>query len=101
MSEEMIRKQIYLPRRQNQMLKRLAKQRGVSEAEVIRQALERETQIELPAQRDSKAALDEIIAFALSLRERPQIAADAPIQWDRDELYREREQRWLGDAGGE
>ena len=40
MSDMMVRKQIYLPRRQNQLLKRLAKQRGVSEAEVIRQALD-------------------------------------------------------------
>ena len=39
MGDVMVRKQIYLPRRQNQLVKRLAKQRGVSEAEVIRQAL--------------------------------------------------------------
>jgi hypothetical protein len=40
MPERMVRKQIYLPRRQNLTLKRLAKQPGISEAEVIRQALE-------------------------------------------------------------
>ena len=40
MSEPMVWKQIYLPRRHNLTLKRLAKQRGISEAEVIRQALE-------------------------------------------------------------
>ena len=42
MSETMVRKQIYITKRQDALLKRLAKQRGVSEAEVIRQALERE-----------------------------------------------------------
>ena len=42
MSEFMMRKQIYLPRRQNIMLKRLAIERGVSEAEVMRQELYQE-----------------------------------------------------------
>jgi hypothetical protein len=67
MSEHMVRKQIYLPRKQ------LAKQRGVSEAQVIRQALEREAQHIAPTAKDSKAALEEIIAFALSLRENPEM----------------------------
>ena len=40
MSKRMVRKQIYLPRRQDQALKHMARERGVSEAEVIRQALE-------------------------------------------------------------
>jgi hypothetical protein len=44
-SEHMIRKQIYLPRRQNLALRQLAKERGISEAEVIRQALDRETEL--------------------------------------------------------
>ena len=37
---QMLRKQIYIPKRQQVQLKRLAKARGVSEAEVIRQAIE-------------------------------------------------------------
>jgi hypothetical protein len=44
MGEKMIRKQFYLTQQQNLLLKRLAKERGVSESEVIRQALEREFQ---------------------------------------------------------
>jgi hypothetical protein len=47
MSEMMTRKQLYLPKRLNQFLKRTAKQRGISEAEVIRQALEREVRMRL------------------------------------------------------
>jgi hypothetical protein len=42
MGEKMVRKQIYLTRQQNLQLKRLAKESGVSESEVMRQALERE-----------------------------------------------------------
>jgi hypothetical protein len=38
----MVRKQIYIQERQAQLLRRISKARGVSEAEVIRQAIERE-----------------------------------------------------------
>jgi thiamine pyrophosphate-dependent acetolactate synthase large subunit-like protein len=101
MSEMMTRKQLYLPKRLNQFLKRTAKQRGISEAEVIRQALEREVQISAPVVRDSKKALDEIIAFARSLRERPELMQGEPVRWNRQELYEERESRWFKkDEGG-
>ena len=73
MSERMVRKQIYLPRRQNLTLKRLAKQRGISEAE----------------------ALDKIFAYAESLRKRPEFMRGKPYKFNRDELYEERESRWV------
>jgi len=95
MGDTMVRKQIYLPRRQNQLIKRLAKQRGISEAEVIRQALEREAEMSTPVARDSKKALDEIISFARSLRERPELMQGEPVRWNRQELYEERESRWF------
>lgn len=38
----MVHKQIYIQERQGQLLRRISKARGVSEAEVIRQAIERE-----------------------------------------------------------
>jgi hypothetical protein len=95
MSDIMIRKQIYLPRRQNILLKRLAKERGVSEAEVIRQALEREAQSAIPSLRDSKEALEQLIAFARSLRDRPELMRGEPYQFNRAELYEERENRWF------
>ena len=40
---EMVRKQIYIEERHERLLKRISKARGVSEAELIRQAIERET----------------------------------------------------------
>lgn len=42
MSDQMVRKQFYISKRQDALLKQRAKQRGVSEAEVIRQAIEHE-----------------------------------------------------------
>ena len=54
MSEHMIRKQIYIPKQQNDLLKHLANQRGTSEAEVIRQALEREVELPDPAPKNSQ-----------------------------------------------
>jgi hypothetical protein len=94
MSEIMVRKQIYLPRRQNLLLKRLAKQRGISEAEVVRQALERETETSVPMICDSKKALDEILAFVETLRNRPELMTGEPLKFNREELYEERENRW-------
>lgn len=38
---QMVRKQLYLKKEQDALLKYLAKQRGISEAEVVREALER------------------------------------------------------------
>lgn len=95
MAEMMVRKQIYLPRRQNLMLKRLAKERGVSEAEVIRQALEREAQGGVPFIRDSKKALEEILAIADGLSARPELMQGKPVRWKRADLYEERENRWV------
>jgi hypothetical protein len=101
LSEHMVRKQIYIPRRQDALLKKLAKQRGVSEAEVIRQALEREVEIAVPVTRESKKALDEIIAYARSLRDRPEFMQGKPYKFNREELYEERESRWIRDDKGE
>jgi hypothetical protein len=95
MAESMVRKQIYLYRRQNMLLKRLAKQRGVSEAEVVRQALEHETERIVPTSRKSEKAWDEIITFARTLRDRNELMEGEPYRWDREELYREREDRWI------
>lgn len=45
---EMVRKQIYIHERHQLLLERLAQARGVSQAEVIRQAIEREVAGKLP-----------------------------------------------------
>lgn len=93
MSEHMIRKQIYLPRRQNMTLRRLAKARGISEAEVIRQALERESHLTLAPVRDSVAAWAGIMKF-VQHRKTVLAGKGKPVRWNRQELYAERENRW-------
>ena len=94
MSEHMVRKQIYLPRRHNLTLKRLARQRGMSEAEVIRQALEREAQLSISTIQGSRQALNNIIGYARSLRKRPELLQGNPYVFNREQLYEERQNRW-------
>ena len=89
---QMLRKQIYLPKRQQAQLKRLAKSRGVSEAAIIRQAVEREMILTAsqPTAGD-RSALEEFIRFGLSRQ-----AAEETTKrtWTRDELYEERLSRY-------
>jgi hypothetical protein len=90
---DMVRKQIYITRRHNNLLKRLAKSRGVSEAEIIRQAIERETNGITAANRpDSHKAMEELTKFALSLRNRA--IEGKPYQWNRADAYEDRESRF-------
>ena len=104
MTTHMIRKQIYLPKRLDDTLKRLSKKRGVSEAEVIRQALEHETSA---GNRDSQAAVESILRFSDERLALPKdtgtgVAGDSrPYTWNRDEIYDERENRWDRTKPGE
>ncbi len=92
----MVRIQIYITRRHNTLLKRLARARGVSEAEIIRQAIERETNGVLSAIRPgSQKAMVDSIQFALSLRNRT--FEGEPYKWNREEAYKEREDRYHKD----
>lgn len=96
MATRMVRKQIYIQRRQDALLKRLSQARGLSEAEIIRQAIEREASgaSAQPTPAD-RAAWQSLIAFL----EARQAAGKAyrPYRWDREEIYTEREGRWLRD----
>jgi hypothetical protein len=90
----MVRKQIYIPRRQDVLIKRLSQTKGVSEAEIIRQAIEREISRELSySTADQQKAWDELMEF---LEERKNEAGTGePVHWNREEIYVEREDRWL------
>jgi hypothetical protein len=90
MGEMMVRKQIYLPKRQNLLIKRLAKQRGISEAEVIRQALERDEKAVTYPVRESAAGWNEILRFVKE-RQATYAGQGKPVQWNRQELYEEPE----------
>ncbi len=86
----MVRKQVYIEPRQEAMLKRVAAMRGVSEAELIRRAID--GQIEgghagfLPPDAD---AWEQAYQFMLELRARGPVAGRART-WKREELYGER-----------
>jgi len=94
MTSQMIRKQIYIQKRQDALLKRLSQARGLSEAEIIRQAIEREV-----AGGPAQPALSDLSAmddFArLALLKRSQGIKAEPYHWNREEIYDERESRWL------
>jgi hypothetical protein len=86
---QMIRKQIYIQRRQQALLKRLARLRGLSEAEIIRQAIEREVEAgATKALLGDTSALQDFLNFARSRHATG--AAGILHTWKRDDLYEER-----------
>ena len=93
---EMVRKQFYIQKRQQVLLKRLSQARGVSEAEIVRQAIERETTGTslLPTLPD-RAAWEEIVRF-LEARKALTSSSESnePYQWNREDAYLERESRF-------
>ena len=92
--ERMVRKQIYIEGRQEAKLKRVAKKRGLSEAEVIRQALDRELSAigGLLPPRDPEA-WQQALQFMRSLREKGPLP-EQRRDWKRDDLYEERLSRY-------
>jgi hypothetical protein len=92
MGDVMIRKQIYLPRRQNQLIKRRAKQQGITEAEVIRQALDRDERLSAPLNRADAASWEQIQRFVQE-RQAKYAGKGKPVRWNRQELYEEHDQR--------
>lgn len=90
---EMIRKQVYLHRRHDLLLKRLAKARGVSEAEIIRQAIDREVAGDTSHPMDlDRSVWDEVLAF-VAVR-RASTTGGSPYRWRREDAYAERESRY-------
>lgn len=98
MSSRMVRKQFYILKRHDLLLKRLAQARGVSEAEIIRQVIEREASgggaKPLPELQE-QTPWEELIAFLEERR--AQALPGEPYRWNRQEIYEERESRWLRD----
>ena len=93
----MVRKQIYIHKWQDDLIKHLAEARGISEAEVIRNAIEKEMHgsQNLPVSQSS-SALDEFIQLAIS--KRAAALKGESYRWNRDEIYEERLSRWLHEA---
>ena len=90
---QMIRKQIYIARRQQLLLTRLTKVRGLSESEVIRQAIEHEATGGYTQEIEADAgSLDKLIEFALSRRQSGRYGE--PLRWSREDAYSERLDRY-------
>ncbi len=90
---EMVRKQIYIQKRQKAQLKRAARARGLSEAELIRQAIDRQLVSSVKGLPHDPAAWERAMALMRSLQ------ALGPIPnrrraWTREDLYEERESRY-------
>ncbi|MDR7551051.1 MAG: hypothetical protein QN131_14130 [Armatimonadota bacterium] len=87
----MVRKQIYIEPRQEALLKRRARELGVSEAELIRRAIEQAGLAAVP-QLPDRQAWEEELAF---LRQRARLQElGRQRSWTREELYEERLQRF-------
>jgi hypothetical protein len=96
---DMLRKQIYISRRQQALLKRLAEERGASESEIIRQAIDQEAgKIALrPNEAAQRKAWEEAYEFLLSIH------AQGPLEgqirdWKREDIYEERLSRYERDS---
>jgi hypothetical protein len=89
----MIRKQIYIQKRQQLQLRRLARARGVSEAEFIRQAIDQQVMLGMKTTgpRDSEA-LGALIRFALARRQLE--VTGRPYRWNREDAYADRAGRY-------
>ena len=81
---EMVRKQVYIERRQDRYLKSLAKTLGVTEAELIRQGIDRGLAALSPSWPDPEA-WKEILRFIEARRRRK--IPKGNRRWTREELY--------------
>ena len=90
----MIRKQVYLEQRHDRMLKKRAGQRGVTEAELIREALDHLDVRPVVRHRDVDVdAARRALAFMRSLSTRGTRAPKGRT-WTRESLYEDRIGRW-------
>ena len=95
---QMIRKQLYITREQDRALKKRAREQGASEAEVVREALDRHLSPEagpvLPAQRHK--ALEELLAANEEIAKHHRFPKG--YRFHREELYADREDRWFNNG---
>lgn len=89
----MIRKQVYIEPEQDALLKRRARELGVSEAALIRRGIEEVARLGAPGGFDRKAWQEEL-SF---MRERAKMRVPQTGRtWTREELYEERLERFSG-----
>lgn len=88
----MIRKQFYIHKRHQILLTKLARAKGVSEAEIIRRAIEHEAAgSERQKLGDDRTAWEDILT-TVEIRKSLNKQA-TPYIWDRHDAYKEREKQ--------
>ena len=80
----MIRKQFYIGSQQEALLKRLVQETGMTEAELVRQAIDRQMRFFSPTRRDMRAWQEEA-AFITRLIEQGPVSGRRI--WQREELH--------------
>jgi hypothetical protein len=95
---EMVRKQFYIHKRHQILLRKLARARGVSEAEIIRRAIEHEaTGGVRQSIAPDRTAWEEILA---AVEARNTLGSqETPYLWDRQDAYQEHERRFEPSPG--
>ena len=90
---QMIRKQIYIQKSQEERLKKVAEARGISEAEIIRRALE--TELKRAGYRPAydQEAWKRLYAAILEMDKLPPVP-QKKRDWTREDLYEERMKRY-------
>ena len=83
----MVRKQIYLEDRHDAMLKRLARARGVSEAQIIRQALDRHSGAQPAGAAPDARAWAQALSFMRGRRRTRRPVRGGRRRWTRADLY--------------
>lgn len=92
----MVRKQLYIEPRQERLLKRLAKERGTTEAEIVRAAIDKfANEPELSREEIWAREVERMRAHAAAT----QGALQKPRDWKREDLYEERMRRYERDSG--
>lgn len=79
-----VRKQVYIEPHQEAILKRLAREQGIPEAEIIRRAIDQHTRV-LRFPRRDPAVWEQERAFILNLIEQGPVPGKRT--WRREELY--------------
>ncbi len=93
----MVRKQIYIEEEQDAVLKEMAAEYGVSQAELIRRAIERavtgrgRVRVRYP-EKIRRKALEDFLRFARSRASLP--SGGEAYKWNRQDAYEERESRY-------
>ena len=90
---QMIRKQIYIQKSQEERLKKVAEARGISEAEIIRRALEAELKRAGYRLAYDDDAFAKAHKFMLKMAKRPPVPYKKR-DWTREELYGDRLKRY-------